>query len=65
MFMPRISNQKKDKISEHILSTLLDVYPQALFTSEISKELARDEEFVKKLLLVLKTKNLVIFKVKF
>lgn len=55
----RISKEKKDKISEQILSELFHFYPKALFTAEIAKNLARDEEFVKSLMLELKNKNLV------
>jgi len=54
-----ISQQKKKRISEQILSLLHEVFPRALFTAEISKELARDEEFTKSLLLELKEKNLI------
>ncbi len=56
----KISNEKKDKISEQILSFLFLINPKSIFTSYIAKEIARDEEFVKKLLLNLKDKKLVI-----
>ena len=55
----RISEDKKNKISEQILSYLYSEYPKPLFTAEISREIARDEEFTKKLLLNLKSKKLV------
>jgi len=58
--MPTISNQKKDKISEHILSLLLESFPKPLFTSYIAKETARDEEFIKDLLIDLTKKGLTI-----
>jgi predicted transcriptional regulator with HTH domain len=58
--MPRVSQQKRDKISEQILYYLFSISPEAKFTSEVSGELARDEEFTKSLLLVLKEKKLVI-----
>ena len=58
--MPTISNQKKEKISEQILLHLYSIFPKQIFTSEIAEELARDEEFIKKILLELKEKNLVI-----
>ena len=48
--MPRISQQKKDKISEQILHYLFTISPEAKFVSDIGKEVARDEEFVKSLL---------------
>lgn len=56
----KISDQKKEKISEQIISFLYNVSPQSLFTSHIALELARDEEFIKSLLLGLKKKNLVV-----
>ncbi len=56
----RISKEKKDKISEQILFHLFIKSPKAEFTSYIAKEIARDEEFVKKLLIELKKKNLVV-----
>lgn len=56
----KISEEKRKKISEHILAFLYEYSPKPLFTSFISKEAARDEEFVKKLLLELKNKNLVV-----
>jgi len=56
----KISEEKRKKISEHILAFLYSNTPKPLFTSFIAKETARDEEFVKKLLLELKNKNLVV-----
>lgn len=56
----KLSKQKKEKISEQILSYLYSINPKPEFTSYIAKEIARDEEFVKKLLLELKNKKLVI-----
>ena len=56
----RISKEKRDKISEQILALLYSKSPQSIFTSQIAKEIARDEEFVKGLILELKKRNLVI-----
>ena len=56
----KISNQKKEKISEQILLVLYSSTPSPIFTSHIAKEIARDEEFVKYLLNELKNKKLVI-----
>lgn len=56
----KISVKKKEKILEQILAYLFQKNPQSIFTSHIAEELARDEEFVKKLLLELKKKNLII-----
>jgi hypothetical protein len=57
--MPRISNIKEEKIKETILAFLFQNTPRALFTYHIAQELARDEEFVKRLLLELEGKELV------
>jgi len=56
----KISEKKREKISEQILALLYSVTPKAIFTSHIAQEIARDEEFVKGLLLDLKNKKLVI-----
>ena len=56
----KISKEKKEKISEQILALLFQESPKLLFTSQIAKETARDEEFTKRLLIELKKKNLVI-----
>lgn len=58
--MPIISKEKKDKISEQILHYLFSNSPEAKFTSEIAKEIARDEEFIKSLLSELSQKKLVV-----
>jgi len=58
--MPKISEQKIEKISEQILSHLYSIFPKQVFTSYIAKELARDEEFTKKLLEELEKKELVV-----
>lgn len=56
----RISKEKQDKIKEGILALLFQQSPKSLFTAYISRELARDEEFIKKLLLELKQKRFVV-----
>ena len=58
--MPKISDQKIEKISEQILFHLYSIFPKQVFTSDIAKELARDEEFIKKLLKTLEEKELVV-----
>jgi predicted transcriptional regulator with HTH domain len=55
----RLSQQKKDKISEQILSLLYQSFPKQLFTAEIAREIARDEEFIKRLMFELNEKGLV------
>jgi predicted transcriptional regulator with HTH domain len=57
--MPKISKQKKDRISEQILHYLFSVSPEAKFTADIAREVARDEEFTKFILQDLKSKTLV------
>lgn len=56
----KISKEKRDKISEQILAFLYFNTLKPLFTSYIAKEMARDEEFIKKLLLELKKQQLVV-----
>jgi len=56
----KISKEKKEKISEQILALLFTESPKLLFTAWIAKELARDEEFIKKILLDLKKKGLLV-----
>jgi len=58
--VPQISSQKKDKISEQILLFLFEQSPESKFTSEIAVEIARDEEFVKSILINLKNKGLLV-----
>lgn len=57
--MPKISQQKKDKISEQILHYLFTNSPQPKFTAEVARDTARDEEFTKNLLINLKNQGLV------
>jgi len=56
----KLSKEKKEKIAEQVLSLLYHSFPKQLFTSEIAKEIARDEEFVKSLMFGLKEKSLVV-----
>ncbi|MFH1521490.1 MAG: hypothetical protein ABIF18_00875 [archaeon] len=58
--MPKISEQKIEKISEQILFYLYSIFPKQVFTADIAKEIARDEEFIKNLLIKLEKKQLVI-----
>jgi hypothetical protein len=55
-----ISKEKKEKISEQILAYLYSTNPRPIFTFHIAKELARDEEFIKKLLIDLKKKEFIV-----
>jgi len=56
----KLSKEKLDKISEQILSFLYSSSPRPLFTSHIAREIARDEEFIKKILINLKKKKLIV-----
>ncbi len=58
--MPKISQQKQQKIQEQILFLLFQTFPKQIFTADIAKEIARDEEFTKKLLLDLEKKKLIV-----
>lgn len=58
-YFMRLSKEKRNKISEQILGLLFIKSPQAMFTAHIAQEMARDEEFMKKLLTDLKHKKLV------
>ncbi len=56
----KISKEKKEKISEQILAFLYSCNPAPLFTCHIAREIARDEEFIKKILSELKKNKLII-----
>jgi len=56
----KISQQKRDKIYEQILALLYSLSPKPLFTSHIAREIARDEEFTKKLLFDLQLKKIIV-----
>lgn len=58
--MPKISKQKRNKISEQILYYLFSVSPEPKFTADIAREIARDEEFTKVLLIELQTNKLIV-----
>lgn len=56
----KLSKNKRDKIAEQVLSFLYHAFPEQPFTAEIAREIARDEEFIKRVLFDLKEKNLVV-----
>jgi len=58
--MPKLGQEKKDKISEQILNYLFTISPEPKFTAAISKEIARDEEFTKSILQELGKKKLIV-----
>ena len=57
--MSRISKEKREKIMADILATIYQHTPKPLFTVNIARFLARDEEFIKKLLLELLNRKFV------
>jgi DNA-binding IscR family transcriptional regulator len=56
----KLSQNKKNRITEQILLFLYRDFPKEPFTAEIAREIARDEEFVKRILFELKEKGIVI-----
>jgi len=56
----RISASKEEKIKESALHLLFESSPRAMFTAAIAQTLARDEEYMKKLLLDLEARKLVV-----
>jgi len=56
----KISKEKREKISEQVLLFLYSTNPKPIFTLHMAQELARDEEFIKKILLELKKKKLIL-----
>jgi predicted transcriptional regulator with HTH domain len=58
--MPPISQKKKDKIQEQVLHYLFDISPESTFTATIAENIARDEEFIKSILIELKKKSLIV-----
>lgn len=58
--MTELSEEKITKIKEDVLALLYRTAPKSLFIAEVSRELARDEEFIKRLLLELQAKEFVV-----
>ena len=56
----KLSEKKKEKISEQILAFLYSINPKPIFTAHIAEEIARDDGLVKNLLQGLKKKGLVL-----
>ena len=56
----KISEEKKERISEQILTFLFQENSRPVFTSHVAREIARDEDFTKNLLKVLAKKGLTI-----
>ncbi|MGV8151825.1 MAG: hypothetical protein ACP5OG_01995 [Candidatus Nanoarchaeia archaeon] len=56
----KISQEKRNKISEQIMLYLYTSFPNQPFTAEVAEEIARDEEFVKRILFDLKERGLVV-----
>ena len=58
--MSKISKEKEAKIMSDILNVLFQNSPKALFTADVSRFITRDEEYIKRLLEELESKELVI-----
>lgn len=56
----KISISKEEKIKESIIHLLFEQSPRALFTASIASQLARDEEYIKRLLLALEHRDFVV-----
>ncbi|MEK6829937.1 MAG: hypothetical protein AABY15_07495 [Nanoarchaeota archaeon] len=56
----KLSDKKKEKISEQVLAFLYSINPKSMFTSYIAEEIVRDDEIIKDLLQNLKKRGLVI-----
>ncbi|MBI2109739.1 hypothetical protein HYT58_01040 [Candidatus Woesearchaeota archaeon] len=57
--MSKLSENTRKKIKEQIISNVFEHSPKALFTSELASMLARDEEFIKRLLIELKEQGIL------
>ena len=57
--MSKISQKKVEKIKEDILSVLFESGMRGMFTKQISDEIARNDEFVLKLLSDMENQKLV------
>jgi len=57
--MSKISQKKIEKIKEDILSTLFEAGMRGMFTKQISEEIARNDEFILKLLIDMEKQKLV------
>ena len=57
--MSKISNNKIEKIKNEILFILFENNLKGMYTKDVSDEIARDKEFVLKILKELESKNLV------
>ncbi len=58
--MSKISKQKEEKVKDDILRELYDCYPNMLWTYDVAGKIARDEEFVLRLLKELQVDGLVL-----
>ena len=57
--MSKISQKKIEKIKEEILSVLFESGMRGMFTKQISDEIARNDEFVLRLLENLETQKII------
>ncbi|MEM4255472.1 MAG: hypothetical protein QXR53_04070 [Candidatus Norongarragalinales archaeon] len=57
--MSRISQKNFERIAESVLRVLYDSFPIALSTTQVAQELARDNEFIGRVLEFLEKKGYV------
>lgn len=57
--MSKISQKKVDKIKENILSVLFDSGMRGMFTKQIGDEIARNDEFILRLLKELEKQKII------
>ncbi|MCG2717321.1 MAG: hypothetical protein L6408_00600, partial [Nanoarchaeota archaeon] len=57
--MSKISEKKVEKIKENILSVLFDAGMRGMFTKQIGDEIARNDEFVLRLLKELEKQKII------
>ncbi len=56
----RLSQTKKNRIIEQIILFLYHSFPREPFTAQVAREIARDEEYVKRILFELKEKGITV-----
>lgn len=61
-FMSKISKEKEEKVKEALLRELYDCYPGMLFTYDVAGRIARDEEFVLRLMKDMQAAGLLIMR---
>lgn len=57
--MSRVSNKTFNKVAESVLAFLNERYPEPLTCREVAEEMARDNEFIKRVLEFLEKQGLI------